>query len=79
MKRTSRTNWERLNSMPDSEIDYGDIPPLDEPFFQRAQLGVPGTVALDPAVLAWFKRQGGDYAERINAVLRQHIAEQTEC
>ena len=28
---------EQLETMPDEEIDYSDIPPLDEAFFEKAK------------------------------------------
>lgn len=75
-KRTSRTDWDRLRTMTDEEIDYSDIPPLTSEFFARAKLVLPDVVQLDPEIVVWFKQQGQDYAERINAVLRQHIESQ---
>jgi len=33
LKNTSRTNWEALESMSDEDIDYSDIPPLTDEFF----------------------------------------------
>lgn len=72
--RISRTDLERLNAMVDAEIDYTDIPPLTEAFFQRAQLVLPHGVILDPDVLAWFKQHDGNYTAHINQVLRQYIA-----
>jgi hypothetical protein len=35
------TDWERLETMTDEEIDYSDIPPLSNVFFQRVKLYVP--------------------------------------
>ena len=37
-KHTSRTDWDGLANMTDEEIDYSDIPPLTDAFFERAQL-----------------------------------------
>ncbi len=73
MKHTSRTDWDRLNTMTDDEIDYSDIPPLTDTFFARAKLVLPNAVEVDPDVLGWFKQQGQDYPLRINQVLRQYI------
>ncbi len=73
MKHTSRTDLDRLNTMTDDEIDYSDIPPLNETFFARAKLVLPNVVEVEPDVLAWFKQQGQDYPLRINQVLRQYI------
>jgi uncharacterized protein (DUF4415 family) len=67
-----------LAALPDSEIDYSDIPPLDEAFWKNAVRGrfykptkTSTTVRLDTDVLAWFKAQGKGYQSRINAVLRR--------
>jgi len=56
-------------------IDTTDIPALSESFFARATLRMPRqpiaiTVRVDPDVLAWFKAQGEEYEQRINAALR---------
>lgn len=40
-----RTNWEALKSMSDDDIDYSDILPLTDKFFERATLRVPATQA----------------------------------
>ena len=73
--KESRTDWNRLKSIKDSEIDVSDIPKLDASFFKRAQLRMPRpkkavSLRLDPDVLEWFKEQGEGYQTRINAVLR---------
>ena len=78
------TDWDRLNTMKDEDIDTSDIPPLTESFFNSAELWLPEpqsviTMRIDPDVLAWFKQQGEGYETRINAVLRlymeAHLAE----
>lgn len=66
----------------EEDIDYSDIPPLTEEFFQNATLRIPATQAkqliqLDPDILQWFQAQGGEYKLLINSVLRRHI-EQSE-
>src|SRR5437867_13132522 len=73
MKRTSRTDWDRLDKMTDEEIDYSDIPPLTDEFFAHAKLVLPNAVELDPDILVWFKKQGRDYSVLINQVLRQYM------
>lgn len=75
---TSRTNWAALDAMPDEEIDYSDIPPLTEDFFEKATLRVPATQAhnliqLDPDVMTWFQSKGVEYKTLINSVLRQYM------
>jgi uncharacterized protein (DUF4415 family) len=60
--------------MTDEEIDTSDIPPLGEAFFNDAKLRVPDrvsvTVNIDADVLEWFRAQGGEFQQRINAALR---------
>lgn len=73
-----RTNWQSLDSMPDEDIDYSDIPPLTDEFFEKATLQIPAVQAkniiqLDPDVVAWFQAQDSEYKTLINAVLRRHI------
>lgn len=38
---TSRTDWTALEAMTDDEIDYSDIPPLTDEFFENATLKIP--------------------------------------
>jgi uncharacterized protein (DUF4415 family) len=75
---------EALANRPDDEIDYSDIPPLDDEFWKRAvrnpfyrpvksQL----TVRLDSDVLAWLRAKGKGYQTRINAILRRAMLEET--
>jgi uncharacterized protein (DUF4415 family) len=78
LKNTSRTNWAALETKEDADIDYSDIPPLTEAFFEKATLRIPATqahelVQIDPAVLQWFQAQSGEYKTLINSVLRHHI------
>jgi uncharacterized protein (DUF4415 family) len=61
--------------MTDEEIDTSDIPPLDETFFANARLRVPAqkvsvTLDVDADVLAWFKAQGEEFQQRVNAALK---------
>ena len=75
MKNTSGTDWERVDAMEDEDIDTLDIPPLTDAFFKRARLRVPqhfvtATLQIDADVLNWFKAQGDDYEQRLNAALR---------
>ena len=73
-KATSRTNWERLRTKTDEEIDFSDIPELGDEFFQNARLRMPPenvTLKVDHDVLEWFKSLGeAEYSRRMNAALR---------
>ena len=78
LKKKSKTNWDKLYTMPDTEIDYSDIPPLKEDFFQKGELRMPKTkplisIRLDSDVLDWFKSNGAGYQTRMNAVLRMYM------
>jgi uncharacterized protein (DUF4415 family) len=64
--------------MSDEGIDYSDIPPLTDEFFEKAVLRVPAAqarnlVQLDSDVMAWFQSQDEEYKTLINSVLRHHI------
>jgi uncharacterized protein (DUF4415 family) len=81
LSKKSRTDWAKLESMTDEEIDYSDIPPLDDEFFATGELRMPTTkplisIRIDPEVLTWFRSQGPGYQTRINAVLRLYMEAQ---
>ncbi len=76
--KPSRTDWERVTTMKDEEIDYSDIPPLDANFFKEAHVRWPEkkkqvTLRIDPDVIEFFKKQGKGYQSMINAVLRKYV------
>ncbi len=78
LSNTSRTNWAALEAVDDEGIDYSDIPPLTEEFFEKATLRIPASqaqhlVQIEPDVLNWFQAQGGEHKALINSVLRRHI------
>jgi uncharacterized protein (DUF4415 family) len=76
-KKRSRTNWKRVDSLRDSQIDYSDLPELGPEFFGHATRW-PGkkkqiTLRLDPDVLSYFRKRGKGYQSTINAVLRKYM------
>jgi uncharacterized protein (DUF4415 family) len=77
MKKRSDTDWKRLESMTDKDIDLSDIPELDEAFFKEAEwrppLKQPVTIRLDADVLEWFRSHGPGYQTRINHLLRKYM------
>ena len=78
---TSRTDWVRLDAMTDEDIDYSDIPPLTDAFFERAIFTIPAAqagnlIALDPDVIAWFRSQDTEYKALINSILRRFMEAQ---
>ena len=67
-----------LNELRDDKIDYSDIPPLNDAFWQSAVRNpfykptkTSTTVRVDADVLAWLKNQGRGYQTRMNAILRE--------
>ena len=70
-----KTDWKKLAAMPDEDIDYSDIPQLNEEFFKKAARKWPPakkqlTIRIDEDVLEWLKGQGKGYQTRINHILR---------
>lgn len=80
MKEKSETDWDRLANMTEEEIDYSDIPALDEEFFKKGKLRMPEkqviTVSIDADILEWFKSQRG-YEIIMNSALRMYM--ETQC
>ncbi len=82
---TSKTDWVRVRSMADDEIDLTDLPEVTEEQMARAMLRVEGVVVdrgqqqvslpLDSIVLAYFKAKAGEagYQSLINAVLAKYM------
>ncbi len=78
LNNISRTNWAALEARSDENIDYSDIPPLTESFFEKATLRIPANqahqwVQIDSDVLKWFQSQGEEYKALIKSVSRHHI------
>lgn len=78
MKIKSKTNFKKLESLKDSEIDFSDIPKLSGSFFKKAELKLPEpkksiSLRIDPDVVAWFKKKGKGYQTKMNAVLRMYM------
>lgn len=68
---------EQLAALPDGEIDYSDIPELDETFWKNATLIEPEgtqqvTLRVKKSVLEAYKATGKGYQTRMNAVLESY-------
>jgi uncharacterized protein (DUF4415 family) len=75
---TSRTDWAALEAMTDEEIDYSDIPPLTEAFFENATLRIPASqvhslIQLDAELVEWYQSQETDYKTLMRSVLRRYM------
>jgi len=74
-KKSIKSDLARIDRMPDSDIDFSDIPPLGRAFLKKATTAWPPakrqlTIRLDADVLDWLKGQGRGYQTRINRILR---------
>ncbi|MBI1876671.1 MAG: BrnA antitoxin family protein [Chloroflexi bacterium] len=78
----SLTDWARLDTMTNEEIDLSDCPEITPEMFARAVVRrglkpapkkVQLTLRVDSDVLEWFKQQGRGYQSRINALLRAYM------
>jgi len=73
-----KSDLARIDAMGDADIDYSDIPELEESFHTKPVVHLPKakstvTIRLDLDVLEWFKSQGKGYQTRINALLRAYM------
>ena len=71
----SKKRLKEIKAIKEEDIDYSDIPELDETFWNNAVLVRPNkkerlTVRFDAEVVEWFKKQGRGYQTRMNTVLR---------
>lgn len=81
-----RQELARLAEMKDEDVDFSDIPPLTEKFWENAVRGKfyrpvkkQVTLRLDADLIAWFKAKQGNargYQTAINAALRKVVAEE---
>ncbi|MGB8536714.1 MAG: BrnA antitoxin family protein [Acidobacteriaceae bacterium] len=69
-----------LRIKPEGEIDYSDIPPLQEDFWKKAARNpfyrptkTSTTVRIDSDVLHWLRSHGKGYQSRMNAILRREM------
>jgi len=88
-RQKGRTDWARLRSMTDEEVERGAAEDADNPGWTRDELAaarlvlpssggkVPVSIRLDAEVLDYFKGAGRGYQSRINAVLRAYVRSRT--
>ena len=66
-----------LAAMKDEDIDYSDIPELDDEFWKNAHVvepdrTTPVTLRVKKSVIEAYKAQGKGYQTRMNAVLESY-------
>ena len=72
---------DEIASVDDREIDFSDIPELDETFWREAELVRPDrteriTLRVKRSVLDHFRAPGRGYQTRINRVLESYVQAQ---
>jgi uncharacterized protein (DUF4415 family) len=82
--RIDHTDYARLATMKDEDIDLSDIPEVTPEMFARGIVRrnlkpIPPkkqlTLRVDSDVLDWYKRQGPGYQTKINSLLRAYMKE----
>ena len=76
--KISKNRLIKLSKIKDSDIDYSDIPELDEDFWEKAKPKIPNnkkavSIRLDNDLLEWFKKQGSGYQTLMNAILKSYM------
>lgn len=84
MKRYERElTAEELSALSDDEIDYSDIPELDDSFWEKAKPVMPDfqeriTLRVDREVMDYFRNGGPGYRARMGAALKAFVTAQRE-
>jgi len=84
MKRYDRAlTPDEIDAVEDENIDFSDIPELDEQFWSRAELVEPDrteqvTIRVKRSVLDYFKAPGKGYQTRMNQVLESYVRARRE-
>ena len=79
----SALNPEQIGAVKDEDLDFSEIPELDETFWQQARLVEPDrteqiSLRIRRSVIQWFKRPGKGYQTRINRVLETYVQAQRD-
>ena len=74
---------QQIGAVKDENIDFSDIPELDEQFWSNALLVEPDhteqiTMRVKRSVLDFFRAPGKGYQTRINRVLESYVRAQRE-
>jgi len=77
MSSSMKQREKKIDEIKDEDIDYSDIPELDDEFWKNAVVEYPKkkkpvTIRLDSDILKWFKSMGKGYQTKINAILRSY-------
>jgi uncharacterized protein (DUF4415 family) len=76
------SDWTRLSSMENDEVDTSEIPEISPEQFAQAivrrelkpaETKVQLTIRIDKDVLEWYRKRGRGYQARINSLLRAYM------
>ena len=80
------TDWARLRSMKDEDIDCSDLPEFSEEYLNKAEglVSFPGServyLSIDGKVFDYFKNSGKGYWNRlnilVNSLLKDYVSKQ---
>ena len=75
---SSKKRLSEIAAIKESDINYSDIPELDDTFWANAELKMPQskdkiTVRIDHNIVEWLKSQGTGYQSKMNSILRQFM------
>ena len=82
ISKKSQTDWKRLRTLSEKEIDLSENPEMTPQMFARAivRRGLKPairktqlTLRVDDDVLEWFRRSGKGYQTQINSLLRAYM------
>jgi uncharacterized protein (DUF4415 family) len=74
----SKERLREIEAIKDEDIDFSEIPELDDEWFKEARIIMPESkkavsLRIDREVLNWFKARGKGYQSLINAVLKAYM------
>lgn len=79
MKRYDKElSAKELAALSDEDIDFSDIPELNDTFWENAKVFAPKkkksiSLRIDEDILAFFQQDGAGYQTRIHAVLKAYV------
>jgi len=74
----NKKRLQEIDNIKDEDIDYSDIPELDDNFWNNVKLVQPTkkkaiSIRLDQDIIDFFKSEGRGYQSKINNVLRTYV------
>jgi uncharacterized protein (DUF4415 family) len=80
MMTISKQRLNEIRAIKDEDIDYSDIPELNNDWFENATLVMPETkpisIKVDNDIVEWYRSQNRNYQAMINAILRAYMNKQ---